>query len=63
MVILKTILGKLRNPIILSATIGNIFGVVALLGFDMADLKNWEKIVTLAIQILIQLGVLTNDGQ
>lgn len=62
MTILKTVLGKLRNPIILSATIGNIFGMIALLGLDVANLENWEKTVTLAIQILVQLGVLT-DGQ
>ena len=58
---LKTVLTKLRNPVILGATIGNIFGMIALLGIDIANLENWEKAVTLGIQILVQIGVLTNE--
>jgi len=58
------ILNKLRNKVILTATIANIITILILMGvIDVIKADMITKSVGLIIVILVQLGILTNSDK
>lgn len=57
---LTTLLTKLKNPAVLTATLGNILSIAAIVGVNAADLDKVERIGVLLIQIAIQWGIMTD---
>lgn len=58
----NTLLSKLKNPAIVTATLGNLISIAAVVGVNVADLDKVERIGALLIQVAIQWGVMTNAG-
>lgn len=60
---LNTLLTKLKNPAVLTATLGNILSIAAIVGVNAADLDKVERIGVLLIQIAIQWGIMTDASK
>lgn len=54
------ILKRFKNPVVATATIANICQILALVGFDLATLSVAQKIGSIVIGTLLQIGVLNN---
>jgi len=59
---LDTLKAKLKNPAVLTATLGNLISIAAIVGVNAADLDKVERVGALLIQIAIQWGIMTNAG-
>lgn len=57
------ILKRFKNPIVLTATIANMCQILALVGFDIAALSTAQKIGSIVISTLLQVGVLSNTEE
>lgn len=63
--VFKTILNKLKNPVILTATAVNIYSILEtfeVLNFCKVDENTYMKIVGLSISILVEIGIMTNSN-